>query len=511
MADRMDIWENVRGAQGAPAPSPSNPFASALGMGGGGGGGPDYSSLFDPEAGGLTGLIGRAAGMPTREEDYQRQQGAMRGPALQAMTQRLEQGMSPQQAVIDFVRTPEGQEFFMQGEDAMGQIREFMQLAVAPPEEGVALSPGQKLVGQQSGREMASVPPTEIQVNEALFEIGGLSPEEQALVARGQLAKSTTGDFSAEEDAWNRLISTGRASRETADLSLSGALQLVPLYDQAGKQYGQGVWDKTQQRMVQVGDTPITAPQPGEEGFADGITEGARPEDKAQVNIQELYRGMEDPADIVEGAGIVPAFGEILGGIAGQVLPGLESAQTKQKRNALAAIRADVQRLRGVQEGRGFSADVGMLDRLGNTLGVSTSMKGATQTLLTLHDYLDQRAGAALSEERNPKTTAEVRGGAAQEGAVIRQMKKNLPPRANLVAKLAELESAEARGAIPQAVEQLPGTVGEAVQGVEQETERVLGDGKTFATEAEASAAKRAGKLKSGDTITIGGRKAKVN
>lgn len=498
-----DPWANMREA---------NPFAAALS-----GApqsqapqGPGYSSLFDPEAGGITGLIGRAAGLPTREEDYQRKQGAMRGPAMMELTDRLGKGMSPQQAVLDFVQTPEGQQFFMQGEDAMAQIKEFMQLAVAPPvepEKGQVMAPGTIMVGENSGRTMAQNLPTEIQVNNALFEIGGLTPEEQALVARGQLAKSTTGDFSAEEDAWNRLIATGRASRETADLSLSGALQLVPLYDQAGKQYGQGIWDKTQQRMVQVGDTPQIAPQAGEEGFADGITEGARPEDKAQVNIQELYRGMEDPADIVEGAGLVPAFNETVGGIAGQFLPELESADIKKKRNALGAIRASIQRLRGVQEGRGFSADVGMLDRLGNTLGVATSAKGAAQTLLSLHDYLDQRSGAALLEEKNSATTAEVRGGAAQEGAVIRQIKKDLPPRANLVAKLAELEGAE--GAIPEAVKKIPGVASEIMEGAEEEG--LIGGGMSFATEADALAAKNAGKLKKGDRITIGGRKATVN
>lgn len=497
-----DPWAGMRDA---------NPFAAALGAGGGmpaAPQGPGYSSLFDPEAGGITGLIGRAAGLPTREEDYQQKQGAMRGPAMTALTERLQQGMSPQQAVIDFVRTPEGQQFFMQGEDAMGQIREFMQLAVAPPVEGVAMAAGQQMVNPQTGAVMAAVPPTEIQVNNALFEIGGLSPEEQALIARAQLAKTTTGDMSAEEAAVGRLVASGRMSREAGDLLITDALQFVPLYDQAGKQYGQGVWDKTQQRMVQIGDVPQVAAQPGEQDFADGITEGYTQQDQAEVNIQELYKDMADPADIVEGAGITGMFTEAAAGIAGQFIPELESVDNKRKRNALRAIRANVQRLRGVQDNRGFSADVGMLDSFSNTLGAGTSAIGAAQTLISLHDYLDQRAGSALAEEKNRSNTNEVIAGAAQEGAVIRQLKKDLPPRANLVAKIAELEGAE--GAIPEAIRSLPETLGVVEKAAEEEG-ILPQSGMSFATEAEASAAKKAGKIKAGDTITIGGRKAKVN
>lgn len=534
MAGRGEYYQGVMrpgplsgGGIGAPQ---SNPFMRAV-QGGGGAGLPpmpagpasapaaapamatsQYSPLRDPNGPlARAGWIGALfANGPTKQEALASQLGTAQQQALQGLGQRMGQGgMTPQRAILDFANSPEGVNFFTSG----GGFTDLANMAkglTPPTEENVVMSPGQQLVGSETGNVVTSVPVGDVQKFNAMADLGGLSDDERQEAARAAIVADQTGDLSASEAALGRLVQTGRISQETADLVASGMLKVQAVTDAVGNTIGYGLVDigtGTVQMLPQGADQPGQVPQPGSPNYAPGITPGTRPEDLEGASNGPTFEGIANPADIVDGAGTVNWLLEKLGGLGGIVSPQLAGTEVSTKRKALEIIRADANML--AKSGRVLATEMKDLRALGDTLGMMTQPIHATNTLISLHDRYDNLEQTLTEMTADPKTPKQQRADAFADLAGIRRAKANLPSRESLIAKRDQL-------AKQQPFEQ----VGEAIASekkaledtgiIEKDTSALAADAQTFATEAEANAAYAAGRIKEGDRIVINGKSGTV-
>lgn len=114
-----------------------------------------FERLFDPSGGNspateFLGTIGRAMGVPTQQERF----GEAQGGAMQQLSTIQSQGnLTPQQTILRYMQTPEGQKLFQSGDPrAMDVLRQWGQMvqqptpqisSVGPGSTGFATTPGQ--------------------------------------------------------------------------------------------------------------------------------------------------------------------------------------------------------------------------------------------------------------------------------------------------------------------------------------------------------------------------------
>lgn len=466
---------------------------------------PSYSPLTDP-SGPLarSGWIGALLAQgPTKAEHLAAQLGQAQQGALRAVGQRMQAGMSPQRAILDFANSPEGSDFFVNG----GGFTDLANMAkgLTPPvEEGVVMSPGQELRSPTTGAVIGQpVPPTDVQKFTAFADLAGLTDDEKKEAAQAVILKDQSGDMSAAEAAVARLVQAGRMTRETGDLILSGALKPQPILDEAGKTIGYGITDMSTGAFTQLptnGQAPGQLPQPNSKDYAAGVTPGTKPEEQPDNGPQ--FEGMADPADIVDSAGPIGWLIEKAGPIYGSYDPAGAPKETITARSALGRIRADANNLGN--NGRMLKQEMEDLRSLSDTLGFMNSPVVTATKLIALHDQYDnmERRLAEIASARGG--TAEVKGNAQIDLANIQRARANLPPRQNLELKRQKLE------------QQKPG---EALSGAADEgkklEEKTLGTGADaqptgqtmdFTSMSEVTAAWKAGKLRKGMTVRIGNK-----
>jgi len=474
-----------------------------------------FNALMDPSRGGLFGLLGRMSGAPTREEAFFQQAGQEQQRGLSAIAARQARGMSPQQAIVDFVSSPEGMDFFSTQQDPVGVIKNFLTTTAAPAaKDPIVGTPGQQILsGDDPSQVIHQVPTMDVQNQVGMSELAGLKPEEIETMARAKMMKDAglvAGEGTQQEDATAEMVKRNLISEETRQKWLSGMLTIQPVRDKFGDPAGHVIIDVTGGSEPQfVGNAPkVGQPaKPGDENYAPGITEGTRPEDRGATGA---FLNPEDPGDIILGAGLTPVIEETAGGLLGGVFPSMAGEESARRRNALRQIKLDAQSIRGASEGRGFSADVKQIDSIIDKMGVLSNPIQQGTALLQWHDYLDKRAQIAATQASNPNTTPEQRGKAEEDLNAIRVARGNLPPREALTASIDKYK-ASAGQVIPGiakgigAAKEIEGKVEETISGEKPTPTPDKPEGYSFKTEAEAMEAVKAGTVKPGMTIIING------
>lgn len=475
-----------------------------------------FNALLDPSRGGLFGLLGRMSGAPTREEAFFKQAGQEQQRGLSAIAARQQRGMSPQQAIVDFVSSPEGMDFFSTQQDPVGVIKNYLTTTAAPAApENLVVSPGQQVLsGADPSQVIHSVPTMDVQNQVGMSELANLKPDEIEAMARAQMAKNaglTGNDATQQEAATADLVKRGLMSEDTRSKLLGGVLQIQPIRDKFGDPAGHVIIDLSnpQGGATFVGTSPqVGKPaKPGDENYAPGITEGTRPDDRGTAGS---FLNPDDPGDIILGAGLTPVIEETAGGVLGGLIPGLAGEESARRRNALRQIKLDAQSIRGASEGRGFSADVKQIESIIDKMGVLSNPVQQGTALLQWHDYLDRRAQIASTQASNPNTTPEQRGKAEEDLNAIRVARGNLPPREALI-KSMDAYKASSGQIIPGiakgigAAKEVEGKVEETVTGEKPTPTPDKPEGYSFKTEAEAMKAVEAGTVKPGMTIIING------
>lgn len=533
MAGIMDFFQQLLGGgAGASVATGGNPIAAATqnadpwaGMRSvepnAGGGGfaplqmpaiPEYNPLSDPtgplaRAGWIGSLI--ASGGQTREEHQLAQLGQGQAQAVHGIGARIKAGMDPQRALMDFAGSPEGMDFFTSGGgfQDLANVVKGLSPAVA---EDIKLSPNEQIVRKNTDGSYTpayTAPNADVNKVQGFAELGNLSREELAEVARANLAKDLQGDMSASEAAMSRLVEQGKISRETADMNLAGMLKVQSVLDPAGNTTGYGVVDMTNNTVRMLPTTTGTAgelPKYGDPNYVPGQTAGTTDKDLPDNGPQ--YEGMANPADIVDGAGPVGWLIEKLGSMGGNIAPSLAGGETTQKRNMLRRIMTDATQI--ASSGRVLATEVKDLRGLAATDQFWNNPLDVTTTLIGLHDAYDNAARALTEQTMDP--TGKNRGDALTELAAIRRAKANLPAKDGLLAKKVQLEA------------MAPGEqIGQQVGAVEQKLEQggVVDPATAEQTPAQptyddAGALQKdwqAGKLTKGQTVILNGRPFKVN
>jgi hypothetical protein len=154
-----------------------NPFSSLLGMLGNGGGGPSQNqpgqggatppSNTSPtpsptSGGGFLGLGGlmQSMGIQTKQQV----QAANDAKIFQALTSQMQQGGSPQQAILKFLQTPDGVQL-MTRPGASDTLERWSKTITPPPPTAIQTAPGNNSQIYQSGQKTGEVnqPPAETQ------------------------------------------------------------------------------------------------------------------------------------------------------------------------------------------------------------------------------------------------------------------------------------------------------------------------------------------------------------
>lgn len=492
-----------QGMGGGPAPIPGGMNRN----GGSGGGSNPFSALFDPSRSGLTGLIGRAVGNPTREEWLAERAGGAAVGVMGKIQEAIAAGKPPQQAVAELINTPEGMEFFTSTGDPVGQLKEMMGLMVAKPKEDFVMNPGDQLrSGADPTQIIAQNPTGETQQFLEKAQIARLSDDEMADLARAQLLKTTTGDPSQAEAAVTRLVESGALDPTAADKILAGAIQVMPIRDRFNDPAGHVVIDITDPNggtIVPLNGSPAPSAKPGDPGFSPGVTPGSTPNDLKNAG-PGAYLNPEDPGDLILGAGFVPTLTEAVGGVVGAIVPQLTPEQVNRRRNAIRAIMTDAQQMRGASEARGFSADVTMIDGILNKMGILGDPLTQGQALIDWHGYLNQRASLAAEQAVNPNTSPEQRGKAEEDLQSVRVARRNLPDPQSIIDNMEEFR--QGAGQIKD-IETEAGKVGDVLS----PPERTIPNGRTkddsanptFSSTEALEEAIASGKVKYGQRVRL--------
>lgn len=420
-----------------------------------------YSSLFDPQASGIRGIIGGIMGNPTRGEYQQQVQGQARSAGFQKLAQAVSAGTPPQKALLDFVNSPEGQQFMVSDADPMGSVTGFLKTIAPAPKDPINLAPGGQLRDPNDPSKILAENQTgKLKDFQGMAALANLSPQEIQQLARAQLARGE-GDPTQSEQAMSKLVSGGLIDQDTANKFLAGVISIVPVKNERGEVVGQQVFDASKNEVIDLGQPKAQTPTGVEEP-------NFKPEDAAPgAVVTTLREGGKNPAEIVMGAGPVSMFGEKIGGFLGNFVPGFTGSTDASNRQGLQIIAADANNLldigaktnRASAEGTKEIRSLLGLDKngQGGILGVTSNPRQAAQRLIGYNDWLDSREKIATEDFANKELPLEDRGNAQSELRAIQRAKANLPTRQELEAKMKELDAAPsvATQRLPEAEEGL--------------------------------------------------------
>lgn len=522
-----------------------NPFG---GLGGGGqtqqsgaslGGNGGYNAVMDPSRRGIFGFLGRMAGLQTREEHIFEESGQQANAGFRAIQERIEGGMSPQQAIVDFVGSPEGMDFFATVPDPVNAIQNYLK-SVAPPEladpmivgqgadvwdpnqgqvvhsndapqDPYTLNPNDRRFDENNelvavGAEPVPNAPDDLVKFQAFAELAGLSPDEKKQLANVMIQKMAMpagGDPTQAEAALSALVKSGKITEETKLLMLGGAIQVMPRRDQFGDIEGYDVVDTVGGSVQSLNSATPQDPSPLAPTASPGRTPGTRPGE-----MPDALNQLENPADIVEGVGMVPKLQQMFGGLFGQYNPQWGTPEeVTVRRQALANINLDAQNLRDIlSNSRSSAAETKRIETILEPLsGFGRSPVDAAVALIEWGQYIDTRMGIAMETRSDPKTSKDARQNAEAEIQALKRAKAHVPPEKALMEKLVELQAAEGPipAAIPGAIEQGEDILGAAGGDVEGAPEAAPLE---FKTEAELDKAIKAGKVKAGQRVILNGR-----
>lgn len=514
--------------QGLGAPSAGgNPFAALLqGLGGAGAGAggvpgtpasaPKFNAFLDPSRNDLGGFLGRLTGAPTREEYWMQRQGQASQAGMAGLAERVQQGMPPQQAVLDFINSPEGMDFFTTVPNAADEIKKQLALMAGPePQDMINVAPGGAVFDPNTGQQAFSNPTTEVQDFTGLAEVAGLSKDEMATLAQAALVKKQTGDLTQTQEATANLVARGLITPEMKDKIDGGVLQIQPMLGADGSTEGHVIIDMTDPTnptaILPTGGLTKKPVQPGSPNYAPGSGSDDGYDPYASVEPGTYLAEFANPADIVEGAGMVPALTETMGGLADIIVPGATGwgAEAAKKRRALDQIKNDARSLK--DSGRYLKSDIALLDSiLPSTSSFSSqSYTQAAESLIQYRLWLEQRAALATAVYGDPEATNKARGEAKLELIQLDKAMANVPTVDQLDAKVQELKVKYKD--ISPAGEAIGNAIKSGTQ-VEQTGEQMMEQGtmspvKTdFKDEAEARKAVEANpEAYNGKRVTIGG------
>lgn len=209
-----------------------NPFQALLS------GGSGYSAMLDPsKQGTITGFVGGLMGRPTAAQAA----GDATGRALKALSDLRQNGSSPQQALLQFLQTDEGKDYFVNaGKDGLSHLTDALTASTPPVAKPIKVGAGETLFSQDptSGaltRTFAN-PTTDMQNFAGYASIANLPPQRIRELAEMQIDKSKQP--SEKKQAIDSLVQNYGLDPQLAQAMLADQVKVLPVKDQYGQDTG---------------------------------------------------------------------------------------------------------------------------------------------------------------------------------------------------------------------------------------------------------------------------------
>lgn len=448
-----DPWAGMRSVtQGGQMPAFSAPTHAAPASGQGGSN-PFSSALFASDSGGLPGLIGMLTGAPTRQEMAQNKASEGQRQGFVGLQKRIASGMSPQAAVVDFMQSPEGQQFFTSSQDPIGALKGYLQTTQTAPDKFSLASPGQTVFNETQGTLGQHLPGAEASNVQDLATMADYTPAQTRQVADAMLQQKGAGPNGTEaERGFKTLVDQKLISPEMAAKMTSGVVSIKPTNDSlTGLPNGYIMVDMsdflTTQNPADIHTTIL--------GANNGGANGDGGQDLAQNTAPEV------PGDIIFASGLGKA-GAALGGVGGSLDADLSAPVLNKSRNQLATIFSDVTNLNGVS--KQLASEVKFFTDMVDASGLTSNPGDQYQALTNLHEIVDRRMAAAGVTLHDPQAPKEIRNDSAKELYLLRKLKRDMPSQEALDSSYAKYQGGE--GTIPDMIRQGAGKVGKVVDSI---------------------------------------------
>lgn len=496
-----------------------NPFANS------------YQAILDPNQGGtIMGAIGGLMGAPTARQA----QGSATGNALKELSALRDQGLPPQQALIKFLQTPGGQEFFTNaGPDGLKTLVDGLAATQPPAPTLHNLGKGGQLYATQPGQTEAKLvannpetfAPTKAGPGEMLFDRNGnklaentnapqdtaeiqnfkfytsqISKLPKAEIERLALLKLDPGKTTAATEAIDTLVKNYGLDARTGEALKAGALSIQPILNSAGQDTGlrtivdltspggpKSMLINSQSENITPGSTPSAQPVPGStpaSGAATGKLPAATPADVPTVNNSKTTGNPSfgTKADMALGSSPVS---KVLGAatkVSEAINPRLiieSGAQANDRETMLNSLRSNLQAIGTI--GGGFSSNKGLIQGYVDTYldrGFFTSSPHSqVQKLIRLNEVANQNIQEETQRYNDSTQPNEVKKQAAETVAGWQRVLKSMPTYDQLISQ--EKAIREGKAGAP--------TVSGAVNTMIESGAKALTEGKRQAQEVQTA------------------------
>ena len=207
------------------------------------------------------GTLRQLFGVPTTQ-----QAGATaEGQIMQILSNNFSQnGGSPQRAIIDMLKTPQGATFMRDMAMGGGGVDVLKKWVDTVTPQTKTLSPGDVLT-DPSGKTLAANPTAQLQTLQGLTQAAQSDNPTVSEMARAALY----GEKGAQAAAWNKLAQMGVVTPEVAAKGQAGAFKEITMTSPSGQPVGKALIDITTGQAIwqqgnQQGQTPATTGTPGQ-------------------------------------------------------------------------------------------------------------------------------------------------------------------------------------------------------------------------------------------------------
>lgn len=415
-----------------------------------------YRAILDPNQNGtIMGAIGGMLGSPTAKQAA----GTATGSALSQLATLRAQGMTPQQSLLKFFQTPEGQDFFTNaGPDGLKSLTDGLTATQPPAPTLHNLGPGGKLFSTDatSGKTtmIADNPkttdvPSDVTSFNYFATLAKLPPATIREFAAGKIDPNK--DPSGSEKAIDKLVTDYGLDPRTAEALKAGQVKVLPLKNEFNQDTGSVsvvdltnpgaptniVLNPTNKTPQAGGANPPVSPAPGttpETGAGTGVLPPSpEPVVKPQSIPEKNPAYFGSKSSMFLGSGAVATTLGAASKLSEQISPNLiipEGAKAEDRQTLIDTLRSSLSAMG--QLGGGIGVNKGVLEgylKLAPTGGMSESPHSAIQKAIRLQEHIEQEIQAEEAKISNNRLTTDEKKAAVTRAEGWKRVQRDLPTR----------------------------------------------------------------------------------
>jgi hypothetical protein len=456
-----------------------------------------FNALLDPEKQGtITGFIGGLMGNPTAKQAA----GSATGRALQELSQLQADGKTPQQALVTYLQSPGGIDFFTQaGPEGLKSLTSALTASTPPSPELHNVAPGGQLFAKdEHGRvsQIAANPTTEMQNFASYSRIAQLPTAKIRELAA--LNADPRKEFKPSDTrvAVDNLVNNFGMDPKVGEGIIAGTIKVLPIKDQYGQDTGDvSVVDLTNNSNVRLspgGRTPNNT-APGSAAAPKGTTPpvdptapdpnkspvGVIPPSKPDPVADNPYFGKK--SNMFLGAGLAPnvvgAASKVGENIDSRlVIP--EGAKAQDRETLIAQLRSSISGMSTMGEGLSVNKSVvqNLLDLVPSTKITSSPHESVSKGIRLLQN-VQQEIAAEEKKTTDANLPQQERVASAKRMEGWRRVERNLPTMDEMVALEKDIREGKAGAlTLSEGTKQIVGAGKKAVKSATDQATDVSND-----------------------------------